>query len=189
MTQKATIFGVVAAAAIFGLLVPLDRLFDAFQPLTVALSIMAAALLVRLNRGMPTLDWKSVEPEARKKLTTEIVGVTREYVMIVAICAALLLTLLALTTVGRPATHLLIEPIRRSLSGLIGSMVALCIGRMGYVVWRDYDIVRVQKALIDAAADKDAQEREAKTAIEKIADMRATNVHGAGSSTPKAWDA
>jgi hypothetical protein len=161
MIQKATISGFVVAAAIFGLFVPLDRLFDAFQPLTVALSIMAAALL----------------------------GVTREYVMIATICAALLLTLLALTTVGKPAAQLWIEPVQRLLSALVGSMVALCIGRMGYVVWRDYDIVRVQKALIDAAADKEEQEREAQAAVDKVADMRATNVRGVASPAPKAWDA
>jgi hypothetical protein len=187
MIQKATISGFVVAAAIFGLFVPFDRLFDAFQPLTVALSIMAAALLVRLNRGMPTLEWKSVEPEARKRLTAAIVSVTREYMMIAAICAALLLTLLALTTVGKPAAQLWIEPIQRSLSALVGSMVALCVGRMAYVVWRDYDIVRVQKALVDAAADK--EEREAQAAVEKVADMRETNIRSVPSSAPKAWDA
>jgi hypothetical protein len=90
---------------------------------------------------------------------------------------------------GRPATQLLIEPVQRSLSGLVGSMVALCIGRMGYVVWRDYDIVRVQKALIDATADKEEQEREAQAAVEKVAGMRATNVRGVASPAPKAWDA
>lgn len=189
MIQKATIVGFVVAAAIFGLFVPLNRLVEAFPPLTVTLSIMIAALLVRLNRGMPTLDWKSVEPEARRRLTSAVVGVTREYMVIAALCAMLLITLLALTTIGKSTIVLWIEPAQSALSGFIGGMTVLCMGRMGYVVWRDYDIVRVQKAVIDGAADKEEQEREEKVAGEKVADIRAANIRNISTPTPRGWDA
>ena len=46
---------------------------------TSALSIFIAAVLVRLARGMPTLDWKTVPVEKRKALTGQLVDVSREY--------------------------------------------------------------------------------------------------------------
>lgn len=189
MIQKATIVGFFVAVAIFGLFVPMGRLFDAFQPLTVTLSIMAAALLVRLNRGMPTLDWKSIEPDARRRLTKAVVIVTREYMVIATMCAFLLVTLLALATAGKSAIELWIEPIQRALSGAVGGMAVLCISRMGYVVWRDYDIVRVQKEVIDASADKDEREREEKAADEKVAGIRAANIRNISPPSPKDWGA
>ena len=63
MARTLTIGLVVLATVVFGWEIPLMRLFAALQPLTLVLSIMIAAILVRLNRGMPTLDWKSeVDP-------------------------------------------------------------------------------------------------------------------------------
>ena len=64
MARWLTIIPVSGLAALFGWGVPLVRLFDAFQPMIVALSIMIAAIFVRLNRGMPTLEWK--KPRTRE---------------------------------------------------------------------------------------------------------------------------
>lgn len=44
-----------------------------------ALSIFVAAVLVRLARGMPTLDWKSIPVDSRKKLTGDLLRVAQEY--------------------------------------------------------------------------------------------------------------
>ena len=63
----------------------LSLLKEVLQPLIVAISIMAAALLVRLNRGMPTLDWKSLETAERKILTERVVELSREYMFVLAL--------------------------------------------------------------------------------------------------------
>ncbi|MBA4174542.1 MAG: hypothetical protein C0511_18290, partial [Hyphomicrobium sp.] len=76
MARVLTAVVTLLVAGLFAWAVPLVRLFGAVQPLIVALSIMVAAVFVRLNRGMPTLEWKSLEPEKRKELTTSIVAVT-----------------------------------------------------------------------------------------------------------------
>jgi hypothetical protein len=56
MARFLIIVWVLGLATLFALGVPLLRLFDAFQPMVVALSIMVAAVFVRLNRGMPALE-------------------------------------------------------------------------------------------------------------------------------------
>jgi hypothetical protein len=68
MMRVVTVGMMLVIAAIFGWRLPLARLMDILQPLVVALSIMVAALLVRLNRGMPTLDWKSLESSGAEDL-------------------------------------------------------------------------------------------------------------------------
>ena len=85
MARTLTIAVTLLAAGLFAWAVPLVRLFGAFQPLIVALSIMVAAVFVRLNRGMPTLEWKSLDPVKRKDLTASIVRVTTEYGWIIGI--------------------------------------------------------------------------------------------------------
>jgi hypothetical protein len=163
--------------------------------MTVALSIMVGALLVRLNRGMPTLDWKTLEPERKKRLTAGVVQIAREYVVIVALNGALLIALVALTTLGKDAifgngrgTLGWPDFARHSVSALIGGIAALSVSRMAYVVWRDYDIVRLQKALIDMAAVRDEQDRQDKAAKEKLANIRAAGLMPVGTVEPKSWD-
>ncbi|PWC36763.1 hypothetical protein [Azospirillum sp. TSO22-1] len=186
MAQKATIGGVLALAALFGWGVPLLRLFEAFQPMIVALSIMVAAILVRLNRGMPTLDWKSLEPVERARLTSSIVSLTQEYVIIIGIEATLLASLVALTVVKDEVKYWDIWT-TRGVSAGIGALIALSIARMGYVIWRDYDIVRLQKKLIDASGAREKLEADLKASSEKIASIRSAGLRKTGSSDPKPW--
>jgi hypothetical protein len=58
---------------------------------------------------------------------------------------------------------------------------------MGYVVWRDIDIVRLQKRLIDGAASREVSEQQAKIAEGNIASIRAANVRPVAVQPPKAW--
>jgi hypothetical protein len=96
MVRLITIGAMLAGAAVFGLWLTLDQFLKIVQPLIVALSIMAAGLLVRLNRGMPTLDWKSLETSDRKLLTQRIVELTREYLFVLSVQALTLVVLLTL---------------------------------------------------------------------------------------------
>lgn len=188
MARWLTIAAVLGFAGLFGWGVPLVRLFDAFQSMIVALSIMIAAIFVRLNRGMPTLEWKSLDLENRTKLTGKIVDLSREYGWIVAINTAALAGLVTLSVVGKAdvqgrwpawAQHM--------VASAIGGGAALCVARMAYVVWRDLDIVKLQKMLIDASAARDAGELETKAAKDKIADIRAAGLRKIAGSKPKAW--
>ncbi|WP_247876971.1 hypothetical protein [Azospirillum brasilense] len=176
----------LATAVLFGWVVPLTRLFDAFQPMIVALSIMLAAILVRLNRGMPTLDWKSLEPQERSRLTSAIVDLTREYAFIVGIKAVLIAALVSLAPFKMEAASWSAWT-GRGVSAAVGGLVALSISRMAYVIWRDYDIVKLQKVLIDASGVRDKLEAEAKASVQKVADIRSAGLRKIGSGEPQAW--
>lgn len=187
MARAITIVVTLVAAGLFAWAVPLVRLFGAFQPLIVALSIMVAAVFVRLNRGMPTLEWKSLDPDKRKDLTASIVSVTTEYGWIIGINAAALVGLVTLSAIGAEDVALWSETVRRVTAGVVGGLVTLCAARMAYVVWRDIDIVRLQKRLIDGAASKESDERELALADEKVARIRGANVRPVEVKPPKAW--
>ena len=187
MARAPTIAVTLIVAGLFAWAVPLARLFGAFQPLIVALSIMVAAVFVRLNRGMPTLEWKSLDPDKRMDLTASIVVVTTEYGWIIGINAVALIGLVTLSVIGVDIAGLWPDVARRSVAGVVGGLVTLCAARMTYVVWRDIDIVRLQKRLIDGAASKESEERELALADEKVARIRGANVRPVEVKPPKAW--
>ncbi len=187
MARATTIVVTLLAAGLFAWAVPLVRLYGAFQPLIVALSIMVAAVFVRLNRGMPALEWKSLDPDKRKDLTASIVSVTTEYGWIIAINAIALAGLVTLSVIGTTDAVLWPEGVRRTIAGMVGGLITLCAARMAYVVWRDIDIVRLQKRLIDGAASRESDERERGLADNKVASIRASNVRPVEVKPPKAW--
>ena len=47
---------------------------------------------------------------------------------------------------------------------------------MAYVIWRDYDIVRLQKTIIDAAADRETRESNNQEALKKREAMKASGL-------------
>lgn len=171
-----TLLIIIAVAVLFWAAVPLNRLFDAFQPMVTALSVIIAAVFVRLNRGMPTLEWKSLEPERRTILTSKIVELSGEYVAIVIITGIALITLITLVVIGKDATSNLSTDVQKWLSGGIGTLFALCLVRMSYVVWRDYDIMKLQKHLIDNVADRDERVGEVQSADAKLAEMKSAGL-------------
>jgi hypothetical protein len=167
-----TLVGMIVAAILAAAWVPLPKLFAAFQPGIVTLSIMVAGILVRLNRGMPTIDWKSLRPGERKNLTHAVEELTREYLYILGANALLALSFIALTVVGAYDIAELDDQLQRVIAGAIVALAVLCISRMAYVVWRDYDIVRLQRTLIDAAADRETDEEQRAEAARRIAEMK-----------------
>lgn len=187
MARVRTIAATLLVAGLFAWAVPLVRLFGAFQPLIVALSIMVAAVFVRLNRGMPALEWKSLDPDKRKDLTASIVGVTTEYGWIIGINAVALAGLVTLSVIGATDAAAWPDAVRRAGSGAVGGLVTLCAARMAYVVWRDIDIVRLQKRLIDGAASRETDDRERTVADGKVASIRGANVRPVEVKPPKAW--
>lgn len=189
MARLAAIIAAVVGAGLFSWTVPLLRLFDALQPLITALSIMVAAVFVRLNRGMPTLEWKSVDPSQREQLTTRIVSLTQEYALIIVINAAALLGLVTLSVIGK-ADVAALWPVwaQRTAAGVIGGLGGLCIARIAYVVWRDIDVVKLQKCLIDGTAARELSDTETKSAEDKVLAIRAAGLRHVDIASPKAWD-
>lgn len=187
MARTLTIAVTLIAAGLFAWAVPIARLFGAFQPLIVALSIMVAAVFVRLNRGMPTFEWKSLDPDERKNLTASIVSVTTEYGWIIGINAITLAGLVTLSVIGKEDATLWPVQVCLAIAGAVGGLVALCAARMAYVVWRDIDIVRLQKHLIDGLASRESDGRERALADDKVASIRSANLRPVEVMPPKAW--
>lgn len=176
MGRALTLMVVLAVAGLFWAAVPLHRLFDSFQPMVVALSVIVAAVFVRLNRGMPTLEWKTLERGKRTILTSKIVELSKEYVTIVAITGAALVTLVTLVVIGKDAVASLSTQLQKLISASIGALFSLCLARMSYVVWRDCDIIELQKYLIDNVAERDERELEIKSADAKLTEMKSAGL-------------
>lgn len=188
MVRLLTIVATLGAALGFYFFVPLDNLFRGFQQIVVALSIMVAAIFVRLNRGMPTLEWKALDRQQRSKLTAAIVDVAAEFGWIIGINAAVLTCVSAITIVG-------VETIstewpdytKRLLSAALGGGLVLTFARMAYVVWRDLDIIRLQKQLIDSSAARDELEAEGKKADAVIGNIRNAGLQKPPPPSVKGW--
>lgn len=198
MHRWVTITLCLGLGGLFAWSVPLERLFDVFLPAMTALSIMAAAVLVRLNRTMPAIDWKILDKASRERLTSEVVALTEEYLWFLAVIGMLILGILALLVVGREAIFgVLAGPTdpdrawywwwRRASAGMIGAGSTFVVVRMGYLVWRDLDIVRLQKHVIDLGAAQADQAAHEKLAAEKLANMDRANLRAVPISPPKAW--
>jgi hypothetical protein len=125
---------------------------------------------------MPNLEWKAILPTDRSRLSTAILDLTREYVGMIAANSVLLISIVILTAVGKDALGAWPLWITRSISAFIAGLSTLAVSRITYVVWRDYDIVKLQKELIDAAAKREANGAEAEIAERKIQEMRATSL-------------
>ncbi|WP_182356460.1 hypothetical protein [Komagataeibacter europaeus] len=188
MSRSITLIAMFLAACIFGWRVPLETLFNAFSSLTTALSIVSAAVFVRLNRGMPSFEWKSADPKKRSHLTSAILELTKEYVGIIAINGILLSILIILTTYGKPSIAEWSHPIQRITSGLIGGLITLCVIRMSYVTWRDYDIVHLQKELIDATAHDDDSSQQENSATEKLQNIQSAGLKKFPTNPPQSWN-
>lgn len=185
MARLLTIVALVAGGAIFWFCLTRETLSPILQPLIVAVSIMGAALLVRLNRGMPTLDWKSLDTDERKILTAKIVSLTREYMIVLSIQALAILVLLIFPLA---ATVLPTPLLQKSLLALLGSLIGLAVARMAYIVWRDYDIVRLQKKLIDDSADREAVDKASAEALSKVSAIRASGLRGGSKPEVSSWN-
>lgn len=176
MTRLFILVFSLVAAAVFGFAVSPERLALSAQPLLVALSIMAAGMLVRLNRGMPGIDWTSLSATERTDLTRALVDVARDYLGVLLVLAIGMAALVLLTLFAPEAKSLNDAIGGRLLSGALGATIALCFARMGTVVWRDYDIIVLQKRVLDGATAAAATKAAGAVADEKVATMRSTGM-------------
>lgn len=171
MLRIALLLVTALSAAAFYVAVPIGFVIQASQQTSICLSIMIAAVFVRLNRGMPTIDWKALSRNEKERLTAMVEAIAKEYAGIAAICGITLIGIITLSAIAShiPATS--VEPIGHWISGFFGGAMTLCISRFGYVIWRDVDIVTLQRTVIMAA---DQRERDAKKAQDIADGMKAS---------------
>ncbi|WP_327211524.1 hypothetical protein [Rhizobium ruizarguesonis] len=179
------VISVASCLAAWG--IDIARLFNVTQPVTVCLSIMGAAVFVRLNRGMPTLDWKSLTASERIALTKSVLDLTRDYVLILGLNVVAIGYVVFLSAVGKDDAILLPMYVQRGLVGVFVFVLGVAGARVGYVVWRDFDIVRLQKKLIDDSGTRDEQEAAKKEASEKVTVMRSSGLKAPPPTPIQPW--
>ena len=163
-------------AAFAGWQLDVSRLYAVFQSSTVCLSIMAAAIFVRLNRGMPTLDWKTVTPANRKKLTSSVVSLAKDYLVGLILAFSTILMIMILTSMTAVDVKALPVLVQQCLVGTFIGLALLSTVWMGYVIWRDYDIVQLQKRVIDEAAENEEFDQNRKLADTRILEAQSSNL-------------
>jgi hypothetical protein len=173
----------ILIAIAVALLVDVARLFQILQPIVVCLSIMAAAIFVRLNRGFPTLEWKSLKPHQRKELTLAVLLLAKDYVLGLVLTFTSIVLLVLISAVGAKDAATLGEMWQWKFLFLFTLSLCLSVTWMGYLVWRDYDIVRLQKTIIDDAADRELAEINQQEAEKKKSAMKAAAVSALPVST------
>lgn len=164
-----TMISVVGCAALAGWLIPIDEWAAVAKSMMTVLAIFAAAILVRLNRGMPTIDWSKVNAKDRAKLVTDIQKLAREYgVTLVFVGGALVLFLILDRSGTTSPLGVAIAKKSHSLpvaiSAVAGAVSSFVLVRIAYVVWRDIDIVDLQAGVIAQAANADLMEQSLGTA-------------------------
>lgn len=166
--------------------VEIGRIMLVIPSIMVVTSIMVAAVLVRLNRGMPALEWKSIPPDDRMKLTAAIVGVARHYVGALILMGTILTAVLILASFGTGAVGGWPEGVRQGLSASLCGLLALSVYQMGFIVWRDLDIILLQKTLIDTMADSEKYASEVADAQER-GKMIKSQLRSVPTTPPKAF--
>lgn len=186
MQRRIYIIGAVFAGIVAGLLLPMDNLVIGLQLIGTALSIQIAAVFVRLNRGMPTLTWSKLTVEESEKLTADLVTLTKEYIAIIAANGVTLVFALALI-MAHDDLKSLSSYFSKILVGTFSASFVFCVMRIGYVIWRDYDIVKLQKTILDLGARREAEDAARKEAESIIAKMAAAGQTGNRTGPAKPW--
>lgn len=132
--------------------------------------IIAAAVLVRLNRGVPTLDWKAVQFEAVERLLERLEDIAKSYIAVVIINAISISILLVIQFYHKPDYPYSAQVVV-TLSTTFGALLGLLLGRMAHVVWLDLDIVRLQKKVILSAAESENKKAQMASAAEKLSQI------------------
>ena len=96
--------------------------------------------------------------------------------------------LVVLLVIGKTSTERWPILAQDALSAVVGGVTALSVARMGYVVWRDYDIVRLQKELIDASASEDDITAQVEASVQKLAVMQSSGLKRYVTAPPTNWD-
>lgn len=186
MIWRVAFFIVTCSTTYLSFRVGLLPLFPVLQPVVVVSTILVAAILVRLNRGMPSLEWKSVDPRDRAELTTRIVEMARHYVTALAIVSVTLIGALILLGIGPDYAKSLTPRTQEIVAAVCGASAGMSITHMAFIVWRDFDLVVLQKRLIDRLAAKEIQDEEVRSASERGSAIK-SNLRSLPQPSPRAF--
>lgn len=153
-----TVVLVFMATVISGWIVPFGEWAASAKSVLTIFAIFAAAILVRLNRGMPTIDWSKVDAEDRGELVAQIQKLAREYgVTLIFVGIALGFFLILDRANGDAPLAKAItnssKMVRIIVSAGAGAIISFVLVRIAYVVWRDIDIVDLQAGVVSQAAN------------------------------------
>ena len=148
MSRFLTISGPPIVAVFAAFVMPLSAWVDARQGLLIALSVVAAGVLVRLARGISFVNPDHFQLDEIRKLSKAIKFINRSLfaLMVVSLCA--MLSLVAIP----PVVSLLVEGamkehelyIQSIFSGFLGYIVSFVFFRMLQVVESDLDLTQLQ---------------------------------------------
>lgn len=138
-------------------------------------AIIVAAVLVRLNRGVPSLEWKYVNADALESLLSRLEDIAKVYIAVVLLATVSILVLLAVVFIENLTFAAKAETVLW-LSAAFGALLGILLSRMAYVVWLDFDIVRLQKQVIISAAEAEQAKEQTKVAEDKITSIAATRL-------------
>lgn len=102
--------------------------------------------------------------------------IAKDYVAALIFTSAAIVTLIFLSATGKEDFLCLVPLARHALAGFFYGCLVLSLTWMGYVVWRDLDIIRLQRHLIDQAADREKKETSIANAEKVAAAMRGSMV-------------
>ncbi|WP_097091401.1 hypothetical protein [Novosphingobium sp. Chol11] len=154
--------------------VPVDFWSDARSSLLTAFSVIAAAVMVRLARGLPFTNADHFEVEEIRQVATAIKQIMRS---LQALIGFILATMIAITFADRvhdlfaqyglPTTRYIAD---HALSAALGFCLAFVLVRIIQVVRGDYSLVELQsKFMIRAVERKEAKKYdEARASSAKI---------------------
>jgi len=152
-----------------------DFVVHNISALLSVVSIMAAAILVRLNRGVPSVDWKSVAPDYLSNLLDGIEKITRAYVITFIVALVCIGTIFAVGLIdGSQMVYK--AQVAFAITSIFGILFGLLSSRMVYIIWLDLDIVRLQRAVIMSAAENVEVEQQKQIAYKKIDAMEKVRI-------------
>ncbi len=116
-----------------------------------------------------------MDPDAIHRLLDQLEAVAKEYVAAFCIIVVSIIVVFS-TSFVEEAEFTGHAEVQQWLAGAFGFLFGILSGRMGYIVWRDLDIVRLQKAVILSAATEEGAKKEVTAAQEKLAMMSASRL-------------
>lgn len=141
----------------------------------VALTMFAAAVLLRLNRGIPNIKWEGLPEEKTAELLTDLVLVSRDYLVLFCLIIfgfSILFFILILPDIFATKHDTILPWANSGFGGLFGLIIA----RMLHIAWRDYDIVKLQKVVILYSISAERKEIETASAERKLENMQENRI-------------
>lgn len=136
--------------------------------LITALSVVAAAALVRLARGMPFTAASHYEPDEIDKITKAVMQLARSLRAFLAITVISMVTLIAISPLTEFAARVpntaFVWLGGRCLSAAIGGLLAYVAVRLFQIVGSDISLLSEQSKFIVRAVHREAE----KNALEKL---------------------